>query len=151
MNAKLRFPLVFMVVLLGCNTNNNNDNPFHDDIEIEYFDNNNTLPKRMEITGEIVGITTGTSCGIFLSSGTLKIRSREGVVGYSDSIIYIVVPCLSKGESIIGNVVSLTVLALYVNNTECYKPIYNKFDSNGTPFYWLNQAERKKFYQQLNK
>lgn len=121
-----------------------------DTVEIKYFNENDTFPKTMNIEGEIVGISTGTSCGIFLSSGTLKIRLIKDIKGYSDSLLYVVVPCLTKGEELIGENFSFTVTALYQNNEECYKPILNRFNSNGTPFYWLNQVERNKFHKQFN-
>lgn len=120
-----------------------------DTINIEYFNKGDTLPKNMNITGEIIGVSQGTSCGIFQSSGTLKIRLKKKNKAYRDSFLYIVISCLTMSDELIGKKVSIKVKALYLNNKKCLKPILNKFNSDGTPFYWLSPMERKKFYHQV--
>lgn len=140
-----------MIGVLGLKAQNIQNKLFFgkDTLDIVYFKKSDTLPKTMEIYGEIADVTTSTTCGVFQSSGTLKIRLTKNVKGYPDSFLYVVVPCLTKNDELIGKNVSLNVTALFANNEECYKPILNKFSSNGIPFYWLNQIERLEFYQQI--
>jgi hypothetical protein len=140
-----------LIEVLGLKAQNIQNKLFfgEDTLDIVYFKKSDELPKTMEVYGEIVNVSSGASCGVFQSSGTLKIKLTKCVKGYPYSFLYVVVPCLTKNDELIGEIVSLNVTALFEDNEECYKPILNKFSSNGIPFYWLNQIERLEFYQQI--
>lgn len=122
-----------------------------DNIGIDYFDVNDTFPQILRIKGRIIDVTTGTSCGIFISSGTLMIKIDHCNLDYPDSIVFVVVGCLTRKDELINKKVTLHINALFKENKECYKPIFNCFNSNGMPFYWLTPKERAKFFKKMNR
>jgi len=128
---------------------------FADTVAVIYFSNTDTLPVEMTVYGEIVDASSSSSCGIFISSGTIKLRIINPTVEYPDSFVYIVANCLSYGDALIGSFVELKVIGLTPNNDKCYQPIFNKFDSNSIPFYWIDSNERSKltavYYSKQNK
>lgn len=121
----------------------------NDTVEVVFFnDEVNPIPTSMQIEAKIVGVSKATSCGVMASSGTLKVRlihSNEPL--YTDSVMYIVVNCLSLSESrLMGLKFTAKVRPLILDKTDYYQPILNKFDSGGKPFYWLPGS----FVNQLN-
>jgi len=115
-----------------------------DTVNVIYFSNTDTLPFEMTVYGQIVDASSSSSCGIFISSGTIKLRIINPNVAYPDSFVYIVANCLSYGDALIGSFVELKVIGLMHDNDKCYHPIFNKFDSNSIPFYWIDSNEREK-------
>ncbi len=115
-----------------------------DTVDVEFFSEDDTVPLEMNVFGQIIDASSSTSCGIFCSSGTIKLLLTNSNVSYPDSTIYIVVNCLSYGDELIGSFVELKVFALFEDNDKCYHPIINKFHSNSLPFYWIDSNERAK-------
>ena len=123
---------------------------FHEDtISVMYYPTTNSYPNKLEIAGKIVDFTQSTSCGIFMSSGTIKVKIESSSVPFEDEYIFIVVNCLAKTNNLINLSINLSLEGLTDENKDCYHPIINKFNSNGAPFYWLNSSETESFWNQV--
>jgi poly(hydroxyalkanoate) depolymerase family esterase len=106
------------------------------------------LPDTIEVNGIVVNSSQGY-CGVICMGGEAKIRLLEPVPGYSDSCLYLVVPCLSAGIKP-GTTVHVKATAFTGEETECYfRSINSTINSDGLPFYKLSEAEAAKMNMQV--
>lgn len=111
-----------------------------DTVNIVYYSRNSNFPFKVNLSGTVLDFSNGTSCGVFNSSATLKILVESQT--YPDTLIYVVANCLNFGNKLVGKKINFSAIGIKPNNKKVYHPIFNKFNSNGLPFYWISDKER---------
>jgi len=109
-------------------------------------DTTGNFPEHLTITGKIVDITVGPSCGIFCGCGTLKVELSNQPDDYKESHVYIAIPCFAVNQNdYLNKTIDITIEILSPDNKDCYwtEMPMNKIDSHGIPFYIPNNLEEK--------
>jgi hypothetical protein len=109
-------------------------------------DKNSPFPDSVHVVGTIAEEPSRGVCGTYCEGGTIKVKLKQPVAGYTDEYIYLITACLSRE---VKKDIAIDVTAVKYRNDkpvyECYYyVINNKFDSRGTPFYMLSEPETKK-------
>ncbi len=106
--------------------------------EVIYFQENDSLPFVLEVTGVVTNISPGVRCGYLCTSGTVELKVSNVASKYNLPFLYVVVPCLADIDDFkMGKEISLVVQKLYKGRSECYfQNIINTIDSKGVAFYY---------------
>lgn len=109
-------------------------------------DTTGKFPKQLVVTGKIVDITTGTSCGVFCGCGTIKVKLSDTLKDYSETYVFIAIPCFNvNAKDFLNKTIKIKVDLLSIANKDCFwneVPI-NNIDSKGIPFYIPNNLDEK--------
>ena len=109
-------------------------------------DTTGKFPKQLEVTGKIVDISTGTSCGTLCGCGTIKVNLATLLKNYSDSFVFIAIPCFNvNSQDYLDKTIKIKVKLLDKDNKDCFwneAPI-NYIDSKGIPFYIPDNLDEK--------
>jgi hypothetical protein len=109
-------------------------------VSVVFADSAYALPDTLLVRGTIEGITSvPAGCGVFCWWGTAMIHLAEKPVQNVQDTVYIAVLCLyGQDSAFVGQPIKARVTKLFrrdIGNT-C-APVFNRFDSNGQPFYKL--------------
>jgi hypothetical protein len=104
------------------------------------------FPKQLFVTGKIVDISTGTSCGVVCGCGTIKVKLSNTLKGYSASYVFIAIPCFSvNSKDFLNKTIKIQTDLLRIDNKDCFwneLPV-NYIDSKGVPFYIPSNLDKK--------
>jgi len=94
------------------------------------------FPVQLHVEGKITEVSPGIECGVFCTSGTLKVQLKDPIQDYKGIYVYIALPCAGISSSNIGKTIQIHVKQLTIDNKECFwqSPI-NTIDSKNYPFY----------------
>lgn len=100
-------------------------------------DSSGLFPKYLEVKGEIVAVSPGTSCGIMCTSGTIEIKLSKYLRGYVGDRVFVALACFTGGAGdLIGKKITVNVEKLELDNNDCFwATSINNINSYGTPFY----------------
>lgn len=109
-------------------------------------DTTGKFPEHLEVTGKIVDITTGTSCGTLCGCGTIKVKLATPLKNYIDSCAFIAIPCFNvNDQDYLNKTIKIKVKLLDKENKDCYwnEAPLNYINSKGTPFYIPDNLDEK--------
>lgn len=109
-------------------------------------DTTGKFPKQLFVTGKIVDITTGTSCGVLCGCGTIKVKLSDALMDYNYTYVFIAIPCFNVNSiDFLNKTIKIKVDLLDIDNKDCFwnEAPMNKIDSKGIPFYIPNNLDEK--------